>query len=89
MKRPKTAAELIGTPAVPTPSAGIESVRIRANCGDARMFVEVAILDPKKPRELELTIISGDAMEAFALIDVGELLSAIQVLRQSASTVKT
>ena len=72
---PKSAAK-------PSNGVGIDSVRIRANAdGAGEVFVEVAILDPKKPRELELVIVRRDAPDAWALIDVNDLLSALQVIR--------
>jgi len=62
--------------------AGIDSVRIRAsNDGAGEVFVEVAVLDPKKPRELELVIVRKDAPDAWALVDMNDLLSALQVIR--------
>ena len=68
--------------AKPANGVGIDSVRIRAsNDGAGEVFVEVAILDPKKPRELELVIVRRDAPDAWALIDVNDLLSALQVIR--------
>jgi hypothetical protein len=63
--------------------SGIDSVRIRARAGSPAIeaHLEVAILDPAKPHDLELALVRDDAATAWAVIDLADLLSAVQVLR--------
>ena len=61
----------------------IDSVRIRGQQEPDRQEVvlEIATVDPSQPDRLELSIIRGDVLEDCAVVEVGDLLTAIRALR--------
>jgi hypothetical protein len=65
--------------------SGIDSVRMRGRVdgSDDPIFLEVAVLDSKRPSDLELAIVRGDKA-VWAIVDLNDLLSAIQVMRSTA-----